>query len=76
MLINVNNMDRLIAGGSIAVATGTLAILFSRLSGPAASALVWVFAIITLAAFAAIPWSWYPQCLSFITTARRGASRR
>ena len=76
MLINVNNMDRLIAGGSVAVATGTLAILFSTLSGPAAAVLVWVFAIITLAAFAAIAWSWYPQCLSFIAAARRGAGRR
>lgn len=76
MLMNVNNMDRLIAGGSVAVATGTLAILFSRLSGLAASILVWIFAIMTIAAFAAIPWSWYPQCLSFITAGRRGASRR
>jgi len=76
MLVNVNNMDRLIAGGSVALATGMLAILFSTLGGPAASILAWVFAIIAVAAFAAITWSWYPQCLSFITTGRRGASRR
>ena len=59
ILINVNNMDRLLAGGSVALATGTLAILFGMLSGPAASFLVWTFAIITMAAAAAcIPWSW------------------
>ncbi|HYK33021.1 MAG TPA: hypothetical protein VEV63_13720 [Streptosporangiaceae bacterium] len=72
----MNNMDRLVAGGSVAVATGTLAILFSRLSGSAASILVWLFAIIAIAAFAAAGWTWYPQCLSFITTGRRGTSRR
>jgi hypothetical protein len=69
-------MDRLVAGGSVAVATGTLAILFGRLNGPAATILVWIFAIIAIAASAAIAWSWYPQCLSFITAGRRGASRR
>lgn len=76
ILINVNNMDRLVAGGSVAIATGTLAILFGTLTGPVASILVWVFAMIAIAAFAVIAWSWYPQCLSFITAARRGASRR
>lgn len=76
ILTNVNNMDRLVAGGSVAVAAGALAILFSRLGGPAASILVWIFAIITTAAFVAMAWSWYPQCLSFITAGRRGASRR
>lgn len=76
MLTNVNNMDRLIAGGSVALATGTLAILFGTLNGPAASTLVWIFAIIAIAASAAIPWSWYLQCLSFLTAGRWGASRR
>jgi hypothetical protein len=69
-------MDRLVAGGSVAVATGTLAILFSRLSGSAASILVWLFAIVATATFAAVAWSWYPQCLSFITAGRRGPTRR
>src|SRR5215469_16832771 len=39
ILINVNNMDRLLAGGSVALATGTLAILFSMLSGHSSSGL-------------------------------------
>lgn len=72
----MNNMDRLVACGSVAVATGTLAILFGRLSGSAAVILMWIFAIIAIAAAAAIAWSWYAQCLSFITAWRRGASRR
>jgi hypothetical protein len=76
ILINVNNMDRLVAGGSVAIATGTVAILFGTLTGPVASILVWIFAMIAIAAFAVLGWSWYPQCLSFITAGRRGAYRR
>jgi hypothetical protein len=59
-------MDRLIAGGSVAVATGTLAILFSMLSGPAASWLTWIFAIIAAVAFAAVPWTWYLRCRTWM----------
>jgi hypothetical protein len=69
-------MDRLIAGFSIALATGMLAILFGMLGGPTAAILVWIFAIIAIASFVAIPWAWYLRCAGVITTALRHASRR
>lgn len=69
-------MDRLIAGGSVALATGMLAILFSTLTGPAAIVLVWIFGAAAIASFVVIPWSLYLQCASAITAALRHAGRR
>ena len=64
-LLDVEDKDRLIAVGTVSIAAGTLAIVFSTRGGTVASVLVWIFGAVAVAAFVALPWSWYRRSLSW-----------
>ncbi len=65
-LLDVEDKDRLIAVGTVSIAAGTLAIVFSTRGGTVASVLVWIFGAVAVAAFVALPWSWYRRSLSWL----------
>jgi len=71
----MNDGDRLIASGSVLVAAGALAVLFSRLSGTGAFVLVWKFGAVAIAAFAPFGWSWYRRAASLLPSGKRTIER-
>jgi hypothetical protein len=64
--LDVNDWDRLIACGTVSIAAGTIAIIFATRPGHLAAIFVWIFAVIAIAAFAALPWSWYRRAVSWL----------
>ncbi len=62
----MDDKDRLIALGTAAILAGTIAIFFATRTSTVASVLMWIFAGLAIAGFIALPWSWYPQSLSWL----------
>ena len=62
----MKDRERLIAWGTVSIAAGTLAIFFGTRSGRAASILVWIFAVVAVAAFAVLFWPWCQRVLSVL----------
>lgn len=62
----MKDRERLVAWGTISIAAGTLAIFFGTRSGRAASVLVWIFAVVAVAAFAVLFWPWCQRALSML----------
>jgi len=62
----MKDRERLIAWGTVSIAAGTLAIFFGTRSGRAASILVWIFAVVAVAAFAVLFWPWCQRLLSVL----------
>jgi TIR domain len=60
------NKDRLIAAGILA---GAIAAIFATRTGATAAVFTWVFAGLAMAAFVALPGSWYRRGLSWLWSA-------
>jgi len=71
---NVEDKDRLIALGTVAILAGTIATFFATRAGAAALVLMWIFAGMAVAGFLALPWPWYMQSLSWLRS--HGVARR
>jgi hypothetical protein len=75
-LLRVKDTDRLVVGGTVSVAAGTLAIYFATGHDMVAAIFQWIFAAAAVAAFVALPLPRYRRALAWLRSHSLGGWSR